>query len=304
MLPFDNKNELLLVVDMPAGTSLEETDRVVRELEAYLAKVNEVRDFESYVGEPSPIDFNGMMRHYYLRQFPYQGEIRLNLLDKEERRWKSHEIALRIRPEIEAIGRRLGANVKIVEVPPGPPVLSTLVAEVYAPVGESYAAQIKEAKRVRKLMEHTAKVVDVDDTVEADQIKYQFITDKVKAALHGISTSDIAQTVRTSVAGDSPGLAHLPRERTPLDITVRLPRSYRVEPDDLNLIRLKGTDGALVPLTELGTLTKTIEDKTIYRKNLERVVFVTGEMAGRSPVEAIFELEGKLKQEPPQLVFG
>ncbi len=303
MLPFDNKNELLLVVDMPAGTSLEETDRVMRELGYYLASVNEVRDFESYVGEPSPIDFNGMMRHYYLRQFPWQGEIRINLLDKEERRWQSHEIALRLRPEIEAIGRRLGANVKIVEVPPGPPVLSTLVAEVYAPVGESYAAQIKEAKRVRKLMEHTKELVDVDDTVEADQIKYQFVTDKVKAALHGISTREIAQTVRNSIEGESPGLAHQPRERTPLKITVRLPRPDRTEPDDLSLIRLKGADGALVPLTELGTLTETIEDKTIYRKNLERVVFVTGEMAGRSPVEAIFELAGKLKKEPPPAGF-
>jgi multidrug efflux pump subunit AcrB len=303
MLPFDNKNELLLLVDMPAGTSLEETDRVVRELGNYIATVNEVRDFESYVGEPSPIDFNGMMRHYYLRQYPYQGEIRLNLLDKEERLWKSHEIALRIRPEIEAIGRRLGANVKIVEVPPGPPVLSTLVAEVYAPVGESYAAQIKEAKRVRHLMEHTAKVVDVDDTVEADQIKYHFVTDKVKAGLHGISTADIARAVRASIAGESPGIAHPPRERTPLAIDVRLPRSYRTEPKDLTLIRLKGADGALVPLTELGTLTKTLEDKTIYRKNLERVVFVTGEMAGRSPVEAIFELEGKLQKDSPPAGF-
>ena len=299
MLPFDNKNELLLLIDMPAGTSLEETDRVVRELEGYLATVSEVRDFESYVGEPSPIDFNGMVRHYYLRQYPYQAEIRINLLDKEERRWKSHEIALRIRPDIDAIGRRLGANLKIVEVPPGPPVLSTLVAEVYAPVGESYGTQIREAKRVREYMEQTIKVVDVDDTVEADQIKYHFITDKVKAAGHGISTQDIAQTIRSSIAGESPGIAHQPRERTSLDITVRLPRSYRADPEDLNLIRLKGADGSLVPLSELGQLVQTVEDKTIYRKNLERVVFVTGEMAGRSPVEAIFDLETRLKKQPP-----
>ncbi len=299
MLPFDNKNELLVLVDMPAGTSLEATDRVVREVEGYLSTVSEVRDFESYVGQASPIDFNGMVRHYYLRQYPYQAEIRINFLEKEARRWKSHEIALRLRPDLEAIGRRLGANLKIVEVPPGPPVLSTLVAEVYAPVGESYAAQIREAKRVRGFMEHTDKVVDVDDTVEADQVKYHFVTDKVKAALHGISTRDIAQTLRAGIAGESPGIAHQPRERTPLDITVRLPRSYRTDPEDLNLIRLKGADGSLVPLSELGQLLETVEDKTIYRKNLERVVFVTGEMAGRSPVEAIFDLEARLKKQPP-----
>ncbi len=299
MLPFDNKNELLLLVDMPAGTSLEETDRVVRELEAYLATVSEVRDFQSYVGQAAPIDFNGMVRHYYLRQYPYQADIRVNLLDKEERLWKSHEIALRLRPEIEAIGRRLGANLKIVEVPPGPPVLSTLVAEVYGPLGSNYADQIAAAKRVRRLLEQVPKVVDVDDTVEADQVKYVFITDKVKAAGHGIATQDIAQTLRLAVAGDSPGIAHQPRERTPLAITVRLPREARLSTKDLALLHLKAADGSLVPLSELGHVEETIEDKTIYRKNLERVVFVTAEMAGRSPVEAIFDLKAKLRQEPP-----
>jgi len=299
MLPFDNKNELLILVDMPAGTSLEETDRVVRQVEGYLATVSEVRDFQSYVGQGAPIDFNGMVRHYYLRSYPYQADIRVNLLDKEERRWQSHEIALRIRPEIEAIGRRLGANLKIVEVPPGPPVLSTIVAEVYGPLGGSYADQIKEAKRVRQLLTQVPKVVDIDDTAEADQVKYVFVTDKVKAALHGISTQEIAQTVRLAIAGDSPGIAHQPQERTPLAITLRLPREARVNPEDLRLIRLKAANGALVPLSELGELRETIEDKTIYRKNLERVVFVTGEMAGRSPVEAIFDLKAKLRQAPP-----
>lgn len=299
MLPFDNKNELLILVDMPAGTSLEETDRVVRELEQYLATVNEVRDFQSYVGQGAPIDFNGMVRHYYLRQYPYQADIRVNLLDKEERRWKSHEIALRLRPEIEAIGQRLGANLKIVEVPPGPPVLSTLVAEVYGPLGSSYAEQIREAKRVRQLLAQIPQVVDVDDTVEADQVKYVFVTDKVKAALHGISTQAIAQTIALAVGGTSPGIAHQPQERTPLAITMRLPREARLTPQDLNLIHLKGADGSLVPLSELGHLEETIEDKTIYRKNLERVVFVTAEMAGRSPVEAIFDLKAKLRQHPP-----
>jgi multidrug efflux pump subunit AcrB len=299
MLPFDNKNELLILVDLPAGTSLEETDRVSREIEQYLSTVAEVRDFESYVGQASPIDFNGLVRHYYLRQFPYQAEIRINLLDKEERLWKSHEIALRLRPEIEAIGRKNGANLKIVEVPPGPPVLSTLVAEVYAPVGQDYVHQIAEAKKVRGLMEKTDKVVDVDDTVEADQIKYQWVTDKTKAALHGISTQQIVQTVRLLVAGDSPTLAHQPTERTPLEITLRLPRASRTRPEDLHLIRLKAAGGAMVPLSELGHLEKTVADKTIYRKNLERVVLVTGEMAGRPPAEAIFDLAKKMQENPP-----
>ena len=303
MLPFDNKNELLLLVDMPAGTSLEATDRVVRELESYLVTVNEVRDFQAYVGQAAPIDFNGMVRHYYLRRYPYQADIRVNLLDKEERRWQSHEIALRLRPEIEAMGRRLGANLKIVEVPPGPPVLSTIVAEVYGPLGSSYAEQIKEAKRVRQLLTQVPKVVDIDDTVEADQVKYVFVTDKVKAALHGISTQEIAQTLQLAIAGASPGIAHLPTERTPLAMTLRLPRETRRNPPDLSLIHLKGADGTLVPVTELGQVIETIEDKTIYRKNLDRVVFVTGEMAGRSPVAAIFDLKAKLRQAPPSPGF-
>jgi len=299
MLPFDNKNEFLILVDMPAGTALEQTDGVVRELERYLATVSEVRDFQSYVGQAAPIDFNGMVRHYYLRQYPYQADIRVNLLPKEERRWQSHEIVLRLRPEIEALGRRLGANLKIVEVPPGPPVLSTIVAEVYGPLGGSYADQIREAKRVRELMAQVAKVVDIDDTVEADQVKYHFVTDAAKAALHGISTQEVAQTVQVAIAGASPGLAHQPQERTPLAITVRLPREARLDTRDLSLIRLKGADGSLVPLSELGHLEETVAEKTIYRKNLERVVFITGEMAGRSPVEAIFDLQAKLRQQPP-----
>ena len=298
MLPFDNKNEFLLLVDMPEGTTLESTDKVVTDLERYLAMVNEVRDLESYVGLASPMDFNGMVRQYYLRKGSNVADIRVNLIEKHERAFQSHALVLRIRPDIQKIGDKYGANVKIVEVPPGPPVFSTIVAEVYGPPEASYQELISESRKVRRVMEATPKVVDVDDSVEAPQVQYNFVVDRTKAGLHGITEEEIARSARMFLGGESPTIVHQDTERSPLEVNLRLPRSMRSRPEDMGPIRVKAADGSMVPFNELGELKETTIDQTIYRKNMERLVFVTGEMAGRSPVDAIFDLQGSMKTNP------
>jgi len=298
MLPFDNKNEFLILVDMPEGTTLEGTDRVVADLESYLATVNEVRDVESFVGIGSPIDFNGMVRHYYLRRGSNIADIRVNLLDKHERAYQSHGFALRIRPDLEKIAARHGANLKIVEVPPGPPVLSTVVAEVYGPPEASYGEIIAQAQQVKSVMGRTRGVVDVDDTVEADQTLYAFSVDKTKAALAGVTTEEIAKSAKIFLGGDSPVTVHTGTERSPLQINLRLPRALRSEPADMGPIRVKGADGSMIPFNELGELREAVVDKSIYRKNMRRVVFVMGEVAGTSPVNAILEVQDAMKHKP------
>ncbi len=298
MLPFDNKNELLVLVDMPEGTTLEATDKAVVDLERYLAGVNEVRDVESFVGLSSPIDFNGMVRHYYLREGSNVADIRVNLLEKHERQFRSHSFALRIRPDLEAIGRKHRANLKIVEVPPGPPVLSTIVAEVYGPPEAFYEDIIAQAGHVRQIMESIPNVVDVDDMVEAPQLQYNFVVDRTKAGLAGITEEDIVRSAAIFLGGESPSILHRPFERSPLEINLRLPRDLRSRPEDMGPIRVKAADGSMVPFNELGEVRTAFIEKSVYRKNLKRVVYVTGECAGRSPAEAILDLRSALKDKP------
>jgi multidrug efflux pump subunit AcrB len=298
MLPFDNKNELALVIDMPRGTTLEDTDAVGRDLGAYLATVAEVTDYETFVGLASPMDFNGMVRHYYLRRGGNVGDIRINLLPKEARTQQSHEIALRIRPDIERIGRAHGANVKIVEAPPGPPVLSTLVGEVYGPLDGHYADLIAVSQRLRGAMEQTAGVVDVDDFSEAPHEKIDYRLDRDKAALTGVTVADAAQTLQAALGGVPAGRVHLEAERLPLGLSVRLPRALRSSMADLLALQVKSASGKLVPLGEIGTATVEPAEQTIYHKNLRRVAFVIAEMAGRSPVEAVFDLNSWLGHNP------
>ncbi|MEW6349749.1 MAG: efflux RND transporter permease subunit [Thermodesulfobacteriota bacterium] len=298
MLPFDNKNEFLVLVDMPEGTSLEETDRVTRDLERYLTTVNEVRDLESYVGIASPMDFNGMVRHYYLRKGSNVADIRVNLLDKHERKFQSHALVLRIRPDVSRIAATHGANVKIVEVPPGPPVLSTLVGEVYGPPVATYEGLIKEARKVGKVMASTYHVVDVDDTSVADQTRYTFEVDTTKAALAGLSKEEIVRAAKVLLGGDSPTIVHSDSERAPLEVNLRLPRALRSRPEDMGAIRLRAADGSMVPFNELGLLRETTIEQPIYRKNMRRLVFVMGEMAGRSPVDAILDLNKAMEANP------
>ena len=290
MLPFDNKNEFLVLVDMPRGTTLETTDSVVSDLESYLSTVNEVRDLQSFVGIASPVDFNGLVRQYYFRKGSYVADIRVNLLDKYDRIYQSHGIALRIRPDIDKISEKDNAIVRIVETPPGPPVLSTIVAEVYGPPDASYKDIITQAKKVRKMMESTLDVVNVYDIAEAPQTRYHFVVDRTKTGLSGITEDDVVKSAKIFLGGESPTRLHVATEREPLEINLRLPRELRSRPEDMGPLRIKASDGSMVPFNELGRLEKRVIQQTIYRKNLERVVYVTGGTAGRSPVNAILDL--------------
>lgn len=298
LLPFDNKNELQLVIDMPRGTTLEDTDAVAAALGRYLATANEVTDYQTYVGLAAPMDFNGMVRHYYLRQGSYVGEIRINLLPKEERKYQSHEIALRIRPEIERIGRRYGANIKIVELPPGPPVLSTVVAEIYGPSDASYPDIIQVSNDVKARLQNIKGVVDVDDFVEAPHAKLHFVVDRQKAALHGISVSQVAKTLELALQGETAGEVHIVTERKPLLIYLQLPRPLRSSATDLMALKVKTGSGEMITLGEIGTALVENGEQTIYHKNLQRLSYVTAEMAGRSPVEAILDLSQSLDEQP------
>ncbi len=293
MLPFDNKSELQVVIDMPEGTTLEETARVGRAISDYLATVPEVTDAQLYAGTASPYNFNGLVRHYFLRRGPNVADIQVNLLPKGERRVQSHQIAVRIRPRIEEIARPFGARVKIAEVPPGPPVLQTLVAEVYGP---DYERQIELGRQVLRVFETTPGVVDVDWHVEDSQSMYRIVPDKEKAALHGVTAEHIAQTVRTALEGTAVGLLHVPTEKEDVPIVVRLARERRSAIEDLTAIKVASPSGALVPLVELVHVETTEERPFIYRKNLKRVVYVTGDVAGEeeSPVYAILKLNEAL----------
>ncbi|MBI4517634.1 MAG: efflux RND transporter permease subunit [Deltaproteobacteria bacterium] len=298
MLPFDNKNELALVIDMPRGTALEDTDAVTRALGAYLATVAEVTDYESYVGLASPMDFNGMVRHYYLRRGGHVADMRINLLPKEARTQQSHEIALRLRPEVERIGRSYGANVKIVEAPPGPPVLATVVAEVYGPLSASNDDLVAVSKRVRHALEQIDGVVDVDDYAEAEHSKMHYRLDRDKAALTGVSVETAARTLQIALAGSPVGRVHVPEERLPLALALRVPRAQRSAAADLLALQVQSSAGALVALGEIGSVAEESGERTIYHKNLRPVAFVIAEMAGRSPVEAVFDLQRWQSQHP------
>lgn len=298
MLPFDNKNELQLVVDLPEGSTLEATDAVVQEVEQYLQTVPEVVNFTSTVGEGSPMDFNGLVRHYYLRQGPNMADVRINLLPRQQREMGSHALALRIRNDIEEIARRNGALVKIVEAPPGPPVLSTVVAEVYGRPDQPYSELISAAKALETRMAEEEGVVDIDDTAEANQQKLFFRVDREKAGLNGISTEDVVNTLRIALSGMPAGTVHAPREQNELPIVLRLPREKRSDPERLKTLMVKGRMGHSVQLGELGAFEAEIVDPTIMHKNMERVVYVTAEMAGRGPAYAVLDLQSDLEKDP------
>jgi multidrug efflux pump subunit AcrB len=298
MLPFDNKNEFQIVVDMPEGTTLEATDAVVRQFEDYLRTVPEVTHFVTYTGDASPIDFNGLVRHYYLRKGPHLADIRVNLADKGRRAQQSHAIVLRLRKDLEKIAAGNRAAVKLVETPPGPPVLSTLVAEIYGDKNVSYRQLISGAAHVKTIMAAEPFVTDIDDSTEVDREKIDFVVDKEKAALHGVSTQQIIQSLRIALSGDTPATVHLPLERQSLMINTILPRQDRSGEVQLSQIPVKSATGAMIPLAELVTPVRIAHAQPIYHKNLERVVFVTGEMAGRAPGEAVLDMMQQLKSDP------
>ncbi|MEI6083495.1 MAG: efflux RND transporter permease subunit [Verrucomicrobiota bacterium] len=289
MLPFDNKSEFQLIVDMDEGTPLEQTARVARELAAAMRAEPEVMDCEVYVGTAAPFNFNGLVRHYYLRRGPTVADIQVNLAGKHERSAQSHAIAKRIRPKVEAIAAKYAARVKIAEVPPGPPVLQTLVAEIYGP---DYQQQIEIASKVREIFRTTPGVVDTDWYMEANQRKLVFRIDHEKAALHGISAEEIAQTLRVAQGGLPVGLLHQAQEKEDVAIVARLPESARSTVPDLLTLNVRG-----VSLGELVKVEEKITDHSIYHKNLQPVVYVTGDVGGaeESPVYAILKLNENLK---------
>ncbi|HEX3248111.1 MAG TPA: efflux RND transporter permease subunit [Pyrinomonadaceae bacterium] len=295
MLPFDNKSEFQVIVDMPEGSTLEQTAAVTREISDYVRTVPEVTDYQMYVGTASPYNFNGLVRHYFLRRGPNVADIQVNLVPKGDRKAQSHEIAKRVRPAIQQIALKYEARVKVSEVPPGPPVLQTLVAEVYGP---DYQRQIEVARQIRDIFDRTDGVVDVDSYIEDQQTRYQFEIDKEKAALNGVSTEQAATTLSLAIAGLNVGLAHQPAEKEDVPIVLRLPLTARSSVDDLKRVKVIGQRGNLVALGELLHVEQLTSEQSIYHKNLMPVVYVTGDVAGaeESPVYAILKLNQAIEQ--------
>jgi multidrug efflux pump subunit AcrB len=307
MLPFDNKSEFQIILNMPEGSALERTAQAAHEIAAAVRGEPEVTNYEVYAGMAAPFNFNGLVRHYFMRRGANIADIQVNLVPKSERNAKSHEIAKRVRPRVAEVAAKFDARVAVAEVPPGPPVLQTLVAEIYGPNDE---ARLAMAKRVRDIFRDTPGVVDVDWYIEADQPKVRFIIDKEKAALHGISAETISETLQIAVGGRSIDLVHQPREKEDVNIVMELPRSARVTPDELLALRVRSGDAnalpepgtassptPLVPLRELVRVENTITDKSIYHKNLMPVTYVIGDVAGvvESPVYAILKMNKALR---------
>ena len=293
MLPFDNKSEFQVVVDMPEGTPLERTLAVEQEIGAYLHTQREVVNYQIYAGTSGPYNFNGLVRHYYLRRGPNQGDIQVNLRTVDDRSRQSHELAKEMRGPIQQIAKRWHARVKVAEVPPGPPVISTLVAEVYGP---DYRRQVEVARQIRTIFDETAGVVDVDWYMVADQKRLDFEVERDKAGARGITAADVSQSVAMGLGGEQVGLMHVDDEREDIPIRVRLSRASRSSTQGLRALYLNAPDGAMVPLGELAKVREGTIDTNIYRKNLREVIYVTGDVAGaeESPGYVIGELGDKI----------
>lgn len=293
MLPFDNKNEFQVVIDMPEGTTLERTSSVAKELALYIGKNEKVTNYQTYVGTSAPISFNGLVRHYDMRMAENMADIQVNLIDKSERSEQSHDIAKSMRAPLQQIAKKYGANVKIVEVPPGPPVMSTIVAEVYGP---DYQKQIDVARQVKGLLSKTDNVVDVDWSVEHDQTEYKFDVDKDKAMKHGIPAAQIVQTMRGALSGMPAGILHQPSTVNQVGVVLQLPEKDRSSIDDLMNLKVISQQGVSEPIGNFVTVTRGEKAKSINRKNQKRVVYVTAEVAGKleSPVYAISDVSDSI----------
>jgi len=297
MLPFDNKSEFQVILNMPEGSALERTAQAAREIAAAVRVEPEVTDYQVYAGVAAPFNFNGLVRHYFMRRGAHVADLQINLVGKSKRKAQSHEIAKRVRPRVAAIAAKYGARVAIAEVPPGPPVLQTLVAEIYGP---DEAGRLALARKVMDIFHKSQGVVDTDWYIEADQPKTRFVIDKEKAALHGISAETISQTLKIAVEGTPVDLLHAPREKEDVQILVQLPRASRTTPEDLLGLRVRSSANSsapLVPLRELVKLEETTVDKSIYHKNLMPVTYVIGDVAGvvESPVYAILKMNQALR---------
>lgn len=305
MLPFDNKNEFQIVIDMPEGTTLERTDAVARSLASVALRLTEVTDVQVFTGTASAMDFNGMVRHYYQRQEPHLADVRVHLVHKHDRSAQSHAIVLRLRPLLEAAAADLGARIQLVEVPPGPPVIATIAAEIYGDPTVPYARLQRAADVLAERLRREPLVTDVDTTNEAWQSRWRFAVDTEKAALSGIATEDVGDVVQLALDGRAVTRMRVPGEVDPLEVHLRLPRAARSSIEDLETLYLKGRPGyaqqrepgglraapiPLVQLGEVGRFEALTAEPTIYRKNLQRVAYVFAETVGRAPAEAILDV--------------
>jgi len=293
MLPFDNKSEFQVIIDTPEGTTLESTTELAREIGDYLSTVPEVSDYEIYAGLAAPVNFSGLVRHYMMRRGANVADIQVNLVGKNDRQDQSHALAKRVRGPIAAIASRHNAAIKIVEVPPGPPVLSTLVAEVYGP---TFAGRIAAARQIKAVFEDTPGVVDIDWFVEDDQTRMQLVVDAERAAVRGISVQQVSQTLGVALHGYDAGQIHSETANEPVPINVRLPLDKRASTDGLREIYLSSRDGALVPLADVVQVNEGLNQKSRHRRNLKSVVYVTADVAGEleSPVYAIADMKKKI----------
>jgi multidrug efflux pump subunit AcrB len=298
MLPFDNKSEFQVVVDMPAGTPVERTAAVLRDLGRHLATVPEVTDWQAYAGTAAPINFNGLVRQYYLRAGGDVGDLQVNLVDRSARSAQSHAIATRVRPALQAIGARHGANVKVVEVPPGPPVLSPIVAEVYGPEPEG---RLQVARAIRAVMQRHDGVVDIDDSSIAEAPRTLLLVDRRKAAMLGVPQQAIVTTLRAGLAGEAAGYLH-DQSKYPAAALIQLPAERHGDLDALLQLTVRSASGRLVPVRELVTVSDTLREQPIHHKDLLPVNFVVADMAGRvdSPLYGLFGMRADVAAiQPP-----
>ncbi len=300
MLPFDNKSEFQVIIDMPEGTALEQTAKVINKLGDYLSKVPEVTDYQAYVGTAAPINFNGLVRQYYLREGGHLGDIQVNLIDKSKRDRNSHQIALSVRDELQRIGSLYQANVKLAEVPPGPPVMSSLVAEVY---GLDYQGQIKMAKNIRSVFEQTEDIVDIDDSIEFPADRYIIRVDRQKAAAFGISQAVLVSTLNTALEGEDIGFIHGNNVKFATPIRLKLPTESKEDLYHALSIKLRTHDDQLIALSELVIVEPSNIENVVYHKDLLPVVFVNGDMAGEldSPLYGMFDISATLEKNFPQV---
>lgn len=294
MLPFDNKSEFQVIVDMPEGTSVEKTAMVLGKLGRYIATVPEVSDYQVYAGLASPINFNGLVRQYYLRQAAHFGDIQVNLIAHHHRERKSHEIALAIRQPLQAIGERFGANVKVVEVPPGPPVQAPLVAEIY---GLDYEGQLRIAKQVHDVFKNVPDIIDTDDSVEVLAPKLIVHVDQAKAARLGISQAQVVKAINTALKGEDVSFLHDAYVKYPIPIRLEFSVADKANLDTLTSLRVRSQSGALIPLSECVEILESTREQAIYHKDLLTTTYVTGDMAGEldSPLYGMFDIYTALK---------
>jgi multidrug efflux pump subunit AcrB len=297
MLPFDNKNEFQVVLNMPDGTPVEKTREAIQKIADFLVTVPEVKDIEMYVGTAAPYNFNGLVRHYFLRSKPHQADLQVNLAGKHQRKRQSHDIAKAVRTKIHEIVKSYGGHVQVAEVPPGPPVLSTLVLEIYGPTLEG---QTELAKQIEGLLASSEGVTDIDTYVQSPEQLMRLRVNTQKASLNGIPVAQIAEVITTAVGGKTVDLAHLSEEYEPVEILLRLPKEKRAGMESVLNMTLLSRYGNPIPIRELVDIEKSTKDPAIYHKNLMRVSYVIADVAGNfeSPAYAILKLKKEIAKMP------